>query len=121
MMPQESSCADRVRDRRCCSRRDPICAHPRVAMTASGTCDILAEDPIGGLQLSVRAYVEVTPSASRLTNSLRDIGYDFPTAVADLVDNCIAADATRIEVDLEFEGADSIVVISDDGVGMTTN
>ena len=30
---------------------------------------------------------EVAPSAARLTGSLRDIGYDFQTAVADLVDN----------------------------------
>ena len=34
---------------------------------------------------------EVAPSAARLTGSLRDIGYDFPTAVADLVDNSVAA------------------------------
>ena len=35
--------------------------------------------------------IEVAPSAARLTGSLRDIGYDFMTAVADLVDNSIAA------------------------------
>ena len=28
----------------------------------------------------------ITPSAARLTESLRDIGYDFPSAVADIVD-----------------------------------
>jgi hypothetical protein len=64
---------------------------------------------------------EVPPSAARLTASLRDIGYDFQTAVADLVDNSIAAGATRVDVDLEFDGANSWVSIADDGVGMTAN
>lgn len=61
---------------------------------------------------------EVAPSAARLTGSLRDIGYDFPTAVADLVDNSIAAGATRINVEIEFEPNGSYVLISDDGSGM---
>jgi hypothetical protein len=64
---------------------------------------------------------EVTPSAARLTESLRDIGYDFPTAVADLVDNSVAAQATNIAVDIDFDGVDSSVSIIDDGVGMTAN
>ena len=61
----------------------------------------------------------VTPSAARLTQSLRDIGYDFPTAVADIVDNSVAAGAARVEIDIEFDGADSRVFIADDGLGMT--
>lgn len=62
---------------------------------------------------------EVPPSAARLTASLRDIGYDLPTAVADLVDNSVAADATRVDIDVVFAGQDSYVLIADDGVGMT--
>ena len=62
---------------------------------------------------------DVAPSAARLTGSLRDIGYDFPTAVADLVDNSVAAGATRINVETQFEPHGSYVLISDDGVGMT--
>ncbi len=46
---------------------------------------------------------EVAPSAARLTGSLRDIGYDFTTAVADLVDNSVAAGATHINVFTQFE------------------
>ena len=61
----------------------------------------------------------VTPSAARLTQSLRDIGYDFPAAVADIVDNSVAAGACRVEIDIEFDGSDSRVFIADDGVGMT--
>lgn len=64
---------------------------------------------------------EVTPSAARLTGSLRDIGYDFPTAVADLVDNSIAAGATRVDIEMVFEGSESWISIADDGCGMTSN
>lgn len=60
----------------------------------------------------------VVPSASRLMGSLRSIGYDLSSAVADLVDNCLDAGAKSIEVDLVHEGEDSYVVISDDGRGM---
>ena len=41
--------------------------------------------------------ISVTPSAARLTSSLRDIGYDFISAVADLVDNSIAANAKNAD------------------------
>ena len=62
---------------------------------------------------------DVAPSAARLTNSLRDIGYDFHTAIADLVDNSIAAGATRVNVETIFEPNGSYVLLSDDGRGMT--
>ena len=64
---------------------------------------------------------DVSPSAARLTESLRDIGYDFPTAIADLVDNSIAAGATTVDVDIVYAGHDSYVTIADDGSGMTAN
>lgn len=60
----------------------------------------------------------IAPSAARLTSSLRDIGYDFSTALADVLDNSIAAGATKIDVRVVFEGAASRVVIVDDGHGM---
>ncbi|ORB66669.1 ATP-binding protein [Mycolicibacterium tusciae] len=63
----------------------------------------------------------VTPSAARLTDSLRDIGYDFSSAIADLVDNSITARATQVDIFIEFEGEDSRVFIADNGEGMTTN
>lgn len=62
----------------------------------------------------------LTPSAARLTMSLRDIGYDFPAAVADLVDNSISAGARRVDIEIEFDGGDSRVFIADDGCGMST-
>jgi hypothetical protein len=67
---------------------------------------------------AVRA-VDVTPSARRLTDSLRDIGYDFVGALADIVDNSISAGARQVDVLVEFDGAASRVIIADDGYGMT--
>jgi anti-sigma regulatory factor (Ser/Thr protein kinase) len=61
----------------------------------------------------------VIPSATRLVGSLRDLGYDFFHAVADLVDNSISAGAARVCIDLRFDGQDSWVRISDDGHGMS--
>lgn len=68
-----------------------------------------------------RSWYDAPPSAARLTGSLRDIGYDFPTAVADLVDNSISAGAKRVGVELRFEPNNSHVLIWDDGEGMTPN
>jgi hypothetical protein len=50
--------------------------------------------------------------------SLRDMGYDFAQAVADVVDNSVAAKATDIRIDADFDGDDSWVRISDNGTGM---
>lgn len=61
---------------------------------------------------------DVSPSAARLTGSLRDIGYDFHTAVADLVDNSMAAGARHVNIELVFEPHASYVLIADDGRGM---
>ena len=62
--------------------------------------------------------IEVIPSAGRLIRSLRDLGYDFTQAVADVVDNSIEARATKVAVDIEFDGDDSSVRIADNGIGM---
>lgn len=58
------------------------------------------------------------PGASAMLESLRGIGYSPPAAIADLIDNSIAAGATRVRVDFLWRGAKSIVRISDDGRGM---
>jgi hypothetical protein len=63
--------------------------------------------------------IDISPAAARLTSSMRDIGYDFVTAVADLVDNSIEAGARRVGITLEYDGPRSWVRLSDDGSGMT--
>lgn len=62
--------------------------------------------------------LQVIPSARRMVQSLRDLGYDFPTAVADLVDNSLTAGAKHVSVEITFQGARSWVRITDDGRGM---
>jgi anti-sigma regulatory factor (Ser/Thr protein kinase) len=64
-------------------------------------------------------HVTLVPSAGRLMTSLRDIGYDLPGAVADLVDNAIDANAEHVALDLVADGADSWMRVADDGLGMS--
>jgi hypothetical protein len=64
--------------------------------------------------------IELIPSAKRLIRSLRDIGYEFVDAVADIVDNSIEAEATAISIRLEFNGEDSYLTIADNGIGMAS-
>jgi hypothetical protein len=63
--------------------------------------------------------VTLLPSARRLMDSLREIGYDLPSAVADIVDNSIAAEARNIDLTFAFDGPDSWIRVVDDGVGMS--
>ena len=63
--------------------------------------------------------LDIQPSAARLTSSLRDIGYDLESAIADLVDNSVTAGAQNVSVGLEFDASESWIGIVDDGHGMT--
>lgn len=61
------------------------------------------------------------PDPSRTIESLRDTGYSFNTAIADIVDNSIAANATVVKIDVRLLPSDDIqpiVSISDNGCGM---
>ncbi len=61
----------------------------------------------------------LNPSPARLIEGLRDTGYDFNTAMADLVDNSIAANASIINVKIDMDTQDNIhVYIADNGCGM---
>jgi hypothetical protein len=59
------------------------------------------------------------PSAARLMESLRDIGYDLPAAVADLVDNSIDAGASSVDVTVAHQEDDPWIRIADNGHGMS--
>ena len=60
------------------------------------------------------------PDPSRIMEGLRDTGYDFNMAMADLVDNSIAANATIIKVDINYQpDGDIKLYIADNGCGMT--
>lgn len=60
------------------------------------------------------------PSAASLSASMRDLGYSLETAIADLIDNSISAEATRIEVYCDPSGASPTLVILDNGRGMNS-
>jgi hypothetical protein len=64
--------------------------------------------------------LENLPDPSRLIVGLRDTGYDFYTAAADIIDNSIAANATivNIRIDLSPDGR-KFVYFGDNGEGMT--
>jgi hypothetical protein len=62
---------------------------------------------------------ETPPEPSRLINALRHLGYDFETAVADLIDNSVAAGASRVLVRFVCkDDAVRSVIIADDGSGV---
>lgn len=73
----------------------------------------------GEFVVESREPIEVLPSAARMIKSLRDVGYSFRGAVADLVDNSIAANATRVAITMKWAGTESFVRIADDGDGMS--
>lgn len=64
-------------------------------------------------------YDIANPRSSRLLESLRAFGYDLSTAVADLIDNSISAQARNIWVDFMWAGQTSRVLVKNDGRGMS--
>ena len=59
------------------------------------------------------------PDPARIMEGLRDTGYDFNMAMADLVDNCIAANATVVKVYLnQVPNSHLKLYIADNGCGM---
>ncbi|MBN9239965.1 MAG: hypothetical protein BGO97_09670 [Micrococcales bacterium 70-64] len=61
----------------------------------------------------------VPPNSKRIVGSLRDTGYEFDMAAADLVDNSIAAGATTVLVDLDMTLLGEVrFTVADNGSGM---
>ena len=58
------------------------------------------------------------PHVGSMLESLRGLGYVPATALADLVDNSITANAREVSIHFEWKGTDSWVRIVDDGDGM---
>lgn len=61
--------------------------------------------------------VELPPFASSLIQSLRAVGYTTPAALADLVDNSIAASSRHVAIRFRAQ-LDPYIAIIDDGEGM---
>ncbi len=61
------------------------------------------------------------PDPSRIVEGLRDTGYNFNTAVADIIDNSIShgkAEKVDLRLEMDFEGQ-IIISLTDNGTGMT--
>ena len=58
------------------------------------------------------------PNPKSTINSYRSFGYTLSTAVADIIDNSISADATEIYLEYKWNGQDSFISILDNGKGM---
>ena len=62
----------------------------------------------------------VEPDTARLIEGLRDTGYTFPGAIADIVDNSVMAGADAIHVQVSRDALERIsVLITDNGCGMS--
>lgn len=61
---------------------------------------------------------ECVPFAPSLIESMRSLGYSFPSAVADLLDNSISAKARNIDI-ISTPDIEPSLIILDDGNGMT--
>ena len=61
---------------------------------------------------------ETPPEASAMINTFRAFGYNLRTAIADIIDNSISAKAENLWIDYKWEGSESWVTITDDGLGM---
>lgn len=63
--------------------------------------------------------VQTDPSPSVLIESMRDIGYRLDTALADIVDNSITAEASTIHLLSEAGDRPASIGVLDDGLGMS--
>ena len=64
--------------------------------------------------------IDLPPKADSLMESMRDVGYSFESAIADLIDNCVSAGARH--VDIRFSALDPpYVAVLDDGRGMSAS
>ena len=59
------------------------------------------------------------PDPGRMIEGLRDTGYEFNTAVADIIDNSIAAEAEIVNVEMVMDYRGEVTIfIADNGIGM---
>lgn len=60
---------------------------------------------------------QLLPSAAILIESLRSIGYNFESAISDIIDNSLSANAKNIKI--KYNAVSKKIYIFDDGEGMT--
>lgn len=64
-------------------------------------------------------YDLTNPNPRALVESLRSVGYSLPTAIADIVDNSVSAEASEVHINFHWAGSESWISILDNGFGMS--
>ena len=68
---------------------------------------------------SLENEVLCPPDPERIVNGLRDTGYNFNTAMADIIDNSIAAKANQVDIKIDMNPLGEITIyVADNGIGM---
>lgn len=68
--------------------------------------------------LDKRRSRNAPPRASAMVEALRGLGYSPATAIADIIDNSIAAGATVVDLGFVWAGENSFITLLDNGRGM---
>jgi len=74
---------------------------------------------MGNTLNSRKKQVDASPYASSLIEGHRDFGYSLETAIADVIDNSITANARHISIVVDTVSDAPALAIIDDGDGMT--
>lgn len=64
-------------------------------------------------------FEDLPPSPTAMVESMRAYGYSLDAAIADLIDNSIAAGASVVWITSHWSGASSWLSVTDNGSGMT--
>tara|TARA_B110000908_G_C10222787_1_gene436265 strand:+ start:321 stop:1832 length:1512 start_codon:yes stop_codon:yes gene_type:complete len=70
------------------------------------------------LHSSEPKFEEADPKPELLIKSLAEQGYSLESALADLIDNSISADATGVEIMIDMDNEPFTLFLADDGSGM---
>jgi len=62
---------------------------------------------------------EIVEPYSSLIENFRALGYTLPDALADIIDNSIAAEAANVWIEFRYANDASFIIIRDDGHGMS--
>ena len=70
------------------------------------------------VKMEKQEFEYANPNPASLIQSLRAFGYDIATAIADLIDNSITAQAKRVRIQFDWNNGQPVIFIADDGYGM---
>lgn len=68
--------------------------------------------------MTVHVIRDAPPRSGAMVEALRGLGYSAPTAIADIVDNSIAAGAKSVDIAFHWKADASFITLIDDGTGM---